>query len=105
MIVQNKNADKMAPPKIQMKNNYYYSEMMKTMKGRKKKQIFMTTFKKHTHTTTKQTPPMLRIKKIIRQIHERKNYFDKRNKNTRKMKSKMIKPKTTHLFCSYYKRL
>jgi len=105
MIVQNKNADMMAPPKIQMKNNYYYSEMMKTMKRKKKKQIFMTTFKKHTHTTTKQTPPMLRIKKIIRQIHERKNYFDKRNKNTRKMKSKMIKPKTTHLFCSYHKRL
>jgi len=36
MIVQNKNADKMAPPKIQMKNNYYYSEMMKTMKRKKK---------------------------------------------------------------------
>ena len=105
MIVQNKNADMMAPPKIQMKNNYYYSEMMKTMKRKKKKQIFMTTFKKHTHTTTKQTPPMLRIKKIIRQIHERKNYFDKRNKTTRKMKSKMIKPKTTHLCCSNYKSL
>jgi len=88
-----------------MKNNYYYySEMMKTMKRKKEKKIFMTTFKKHTHTT-KQTPPMLRIKKIIRQIHERKNYFDKRNKTTRKMKSKMIKPKTTHLCCSYYKRL
>jgi len=37
MIVQNKNADMMAPPKIQMKNNYYYSEMMKTMKRKKKK--------------------------------------------------------------------
>ena len=38
MIVQNKNADKMAPPKIQMKNNYYYySEMMKTMKRKEEK--------------------------------------------------------------------